>query len=166
MNRIQIAAILAVMAFPILVLAQDAAPVDPIPPDAGVSKDVGVKEIVDKGTEVVGAIKNLADKEQREKKGTWPLVAFLVAAFLKFALTLVRKFGYLLGKQTLRITLLVIGALLFLFGKFAMGASVWDALVLAAAGPGAMWFHEALKLIQPGKWAKEADVVKERKAEA
>ncbi len=122
------------------VLSQDAAPVAP-----GLEDPATVAEVV----------KDVKDGKP-EGMPTVVWIGMLMALIGKFCLTLIRKWGYLLGKQAMRIAWLAIGLVVAVGAKMGMGMEWWEAAYLGlSTGPGSALAHEALKLLSPSKWAKD-----------
>lgn len=115
-----------------------------------------VEDVLEDGKGAVSAIMAAVDGKKSPDSSPWLLWAAALAAFFKFLLTALRKYGkLLLSKQHMRLTVLVLGLLVFLFGKFAMGLGLVDAGIMAASGPGSLLVHEFLKLLNLSKWASK-----------
>lgn len=92
----------------------------------------------------VDAIKNSEDKTARALA-----VCGLIAIILKIVLSVFKLIPAAIFKNKifLKIFPLGVGLAVFLLSSFAAGETWYNALIMAAGGPGAILFHEVWKLV-------------------
>jgi len=81
----------------------------------------------------------------------------------KLLLSSVRKWGgLLLNKQHLRLVVIGLGFLVYLFGHFAAGMDTLSAILLALSGPGAMVADAVIALFRGEEWRRAGEKAEEK----
>jgi hypothetical protein len=101
--------------------------------------------------EAVKAEVQAADQRLAEKAAKFAAVAAVIAVALKIFLSALGGwkdyFTTTKGKAWLRLITLIVGFLAFVATNLGLGIVWWQALIVAAGGPGAILVHEVLKII-------------------
>lgn len=115
-----------------------------------------VTDLLETVGEVPGAIDGIKEAKG-DKTAMFMAVCVLIGIILKILLSLLKLTGAAIfkNKTFLKVAPLVIGLLIFLVSHFAAGTTWYDALILAAGGPGAILFHEVWKLLPVAQDSKE-----------
>jgi len=95
--------------------------------------------------ELVQAIVLLRDVEERAARAT--AIAAAVAVVLKLLLSLLKLSAPLFRRRHVpRLIALGLGLAIYLASSLGLGLPIWEAVILAAGGPGSILGHELLKL--------------------
>lgn len=99
----------------------------------------------------VSAAEAESDKKKEERMAKVIASAAALAVALKFLLSFLEKWkGYFTGvkgRAWLKVVTLVVGLVAFVATNVGMGLPIWQSLILAGGGPGAILVHELQKLI-------------------
>ena len=108
-------------------------------------------------TDVAGGIDDLATNikavmDADDKTAKFMAIMALIAAVLKLALDLLRKYAkVLLGKKEVRVAALIVGLATFVTAYLATGAEWHHALLVSLGGPGAILITELSKMFKKDK---------------
>lgn len=89
-----------------------------------------------------------AAKDVQDRSLRMALYAGLLATLLKFALDAVKAIGSFALRRAMSWVALLLAVPIALFTRFAAGGSWLDALIFAAAGPGAVVVHELINAVK------------------
>jgi hypothetical protein len=138
----------------------------PVVPDAGeVDVEAGdddsaepdhVADIVEEVGGLPGVVEEIKEAKG-DKTAMFMAISALIAIALKVLLSLLKLTGAAIFKNStfLKIVPLVLGVLIYLFADFAAGVVWYEALIVAAGGPGAILFNEVWELLPILQDAKE-----------
>lgn len=121
--------------------------IDP-PPASGSAAAAAPAPAPTSALDELAALKDKYDELRAAQKGKSPtllLWAALIAAALKVALSLFTRYVFKESKSWMKWVALGAAVPIALLSHFAGGFSLFDSLVFAGAGPGAIIFHELLK---------------------
>jgi len=115
--------------------------------DDSAEEESSVGEIIENVGELPGAIE--AIKQSEDKTVRAMAVCGLIAIILKIVLSVFKLIPAAIFKNKifLKIFPLGVGLAVFLLTSFAAGEEWYNALLMAAGGPGAILFHEIWKLV-------------------
>ena len=119
-------------------------------PNPDLDADPTIGEVVTEVSDVITEAKDL-------KTGKFLAIAAFLAALFKLLLSLLKlSSDFFKSKVVPKVIALVLGLATYLCANLAMGVGWVDALILAGAGPGAIFIHELSKLIPAVRAIKDA----------
>lgn len=90
-------------------------------------------------------------KEDADKTEKLIAYAALMAVILKISVSVLKSYSEFFktdkGKARIRLISILVGFSAFLLSNIGFGMPVWQAIILAGGGPGALAIHEIMKLI-------------------
>lgn len=159
MKRLITAIFLAsLLAFPVtMAFAQEdgGTEVSVVVPNSNLDADPTISVVVTEVSKVISDARDL-------RTGKFLAIATFLAALFKLLLSLLKlSSDFFKSKVVPKVIALVLGLATYLFANLAMGVGWVDALILAGAGPGAIFLHELSKLIPAVRAIKDAGTDKE-----
>lgn len=90
-------------------------------------------------------------KEDADKTEKLIAYAALMAVVLKISMSFLKSYSEFFktdkGKARIRLASILVGLSAFLLSNVGFGMPIWQAVILAGGGPGAIAIHEIMKLI-------------------
>lgn len=90
-------------------------------------------------------------KEDADKTEKLIAYAALMAVVLKISMSFLKSYSEFFktdkGKARIRLASILVGLSAFLLSNIGFGMPIWQAVILAGGGPGAIAIHEIMKLI-------------------
>ena len=173
-HNLLLMALVALAAVFIYITPTSAQPIDhtnavPAIPDADVSEEAEaddddsaepdhLADIVEEVGKLPGAVE-AAKAAEGDKAAMFMAISAIIATVLKILLSLLKLTGASIfkNKYFLKIAPLALGFLIYLFADFAAGVTWYDAIIVAAGGPGAILFNELWKLLPVLQDAKDEE---------
>lgn len=123
--------------------------------DDSADKDDPIGDIMENVGEFPGAIDAIKNTEDKTAKAM--AICGLIAIILKIVLSVFKLIPAAIfkNKTFLKVFPLGVGLAIFLVSAFAAGEPWYNALIMAAGGPGAILFHEVWKLVPIAQDKKE-----------
>ena len=104
-------------------------------------------------TQLHDSKKETLSEKKEDADRTEKLIAYaaLMAVVLKISMSFLKSYSEFFktdkGKARIRLASILVGLSAFLLSNIGFGMPIWQAIILAGGGPGAIAIHEIMKLI-------------------